>query len=100
MRVRAIALLFVVVFSSGCYRVTVDTGAPPGPARIDRPWQLSFAAGLVPPPVIETAAECPMGVSQIQTQRSFLNSLAAGVTSSIITPMDVRVVCAAGPVSP
>jgi len=83
---------------TGCYRVTIDTGAPQAPAQIDRPWQMSFAAGLIPPPELNTQADCPQGVSQVQTQRSFLNVLAAGVTSSIITPMHVTVLCASGPV--
>jgi hypothetical protein len=95
-RALAFALLSLVV--SGCYRVTIETGAAHAPTSVDRPWQMSFAAGLVPPPEINTQAECPAGVARIQTQRSFLNQLAAGVTSSIISPMDVRIVCAAGPV--
>jgi hypothetical protein len=85
---------------TGCYRVTVNTGAPSAATSIERPWQMSFAAGLVPPPEIVTQTDCPVGISQVQTQRSFLNVLAAGVTSSIITPMDVRITCAQGPVQP
>lgn len=98
MRYRLLSILIVGFALTGCYRVTVDTGAAHGPGRIDKPWQMSFAAGLVPPPELNTQADCPLGVAQVQTQRSFLNLLAAGVTSSIITPMDVRVICAAGPV--
>lgn len=98
MRHQVLVLAVLSLGLSGCYRVTVETGAPHAPTRIDRPWQMSFAAGLIPPPEISTQAECPAGVAQIQTQRSFLNSLAAGVTSNIISPMDVRVVCAAGAV--
>lgn len=98
MRYRFIAVAFLGLSLSGCYRVTVETGAAHAPTSVDRPWQMSFAAGLIPPPEINTQAECPEGVARIQTQRSFLNQLAAGVTASIITPMDVRIVCAAGPV--
>ena len=99
MRVRSLAFALVALICSGCYRVTVETGAPPGPGSIEQPWQMSFAAGLVPPPVVETATVCPMGIARVETQRSFLNSLATGVTSNIISPMDVRVVCASGPVA-
>lgn len=95
-RFAAIAMLSLAL--TGCYRVTVETGAPPSPTRIERPWQMSFAAGLIPPSEINTQADCPMGVASVQTQRSFLNELASAITSSIITPMDVRIVCAAGPV--
>jgi hypothetical protein len=98
MRYRYVAVALLGLTLTACYRVTVETGAPYSPTRIERPWQMSFAAGLVPPPEINTEAECPMGIAQIQTQRSFLNELAAAITSSIITPMDVRFVCASGPV--
>ena len=83
---------------TGCYRVTVNTGAPQAPNQIERKWQMSFAAGLVPPPVINTQSQCPNGVARVVTERSFLNVLAASVTSSIITPMQVVVTCASGPV--
>jgi len=91
-------LVVLAVGLSGCYKVTVVTGAPAAATVIERPWQMSFAAGLVPPPELATQSECPQGIAIVETQRSFLNSLAAGVTSSIITPMDVRVTCAQGPV--
>jgi hypothetical protein len=97
---RFIVLALLGSVLTGCYRVTVNTGAPQAATRIENPWQMSFAAGLVPPPEINTQAECPMGVAQVQTQRSFLNALAAVVTSQILTPMDARVICAQGPVQP
>jgi hypothetical protein len=99
MRYPFAAIVFLSLAVNGCYRVTVETGAAHAPTRIDRPWQMSFAAGLVPPPEINTQPECPQGIARIETQRSFLNSLAAGVTGSIISPMDVRIICAAGPVA-
>jgi hypothetical protein len=89
----------VAIALTGCYRVTVNTGAPPAPTQIDEPWQMSFAAGLVPPSEIDTQAACPQGIAQVQTQRSFLNLLATGVTSSIISPMHVTVTCAAQPMT-
>jgi hypothetical protein len=88
----------VTLLLTGCYRVTVNTGAPPAPVRIDRPWQMSFAAGLVPPPEIDTRTDCPQGIAQVQTQRSFLNVLATAVTTNIISPMHTTVICASGPV--
>ncbi len=95
---RAVLLGLLTLVSTGCYQVTVNTGAAHAPNRIERPWQMSFAAGLVPPPEIDTRTDCPDGVAQVRTQRSFLNLLAAGITSNIISPMEVEVICAAGPV--
>jgi len=99
MRPRVLALVLLASLPTGCYKVTVNTGAPQAPMQIDIPWQMSYAAGLIPPPEVDTQAECPQGVAQVQTQRSFLNSLATGVTSIIISPMHVTVICASGPVS-
>lgn len=96
---RGIIILLLIAFATtGCYRVTVETGAPPGPSGIDIPWQMSFAAGLIPPSEVDTSQECPQGVAQVQTERSFLNVLATGITSHILSPLHVTVVCAAGPV--
>lgn len=99
MRLLPIALALSMLLLTGCYRVTVDTGAPPAPTVIDIPWQMSFAAGLIPPPVVDVADDCPQGVARVHTERSFLNVLATGVTSNIISPMHTTVVCAAGPVA-
>jgi hypothetical protein len=100
MRYNHMLFMILAVGLAGCYKVTVETGAPAAATSIERPWQMSFAAGLVPPAVIETQAQCPQGIAVVETQRSFLNALAGAVTSSIITPMDVRVTCAQGPVQP
>ena len=94
---RLTTIVLLSLSLGGCYRVAVETGAAHSSTRIDRPWQMSFAAGLVPPPEINTQADCPNGVARVETQRSFLNQLAAAITGSIITPMDTRIVCAAGP---
>jgi len=96
---RILIVSLTALLMTGCYKVTVETGAPPAPAQIDLPWQMSFAAGLIPPPEVDTREQCPEGVSQVQTQRSFLNGLATAVTSNIISPLHVTVTCAAGPVT-
>jgi hypothetical protein len=56
---------------SGCYRVTVITGAPPEAKTVDKPWQMSFVYGLVPPPEINVKETCPQGVASVVTERSF-----------------------------
>lgn len=94
-RIAAVAVLLVGVTGAGCYHATIDTGLAPSTETITQPWAMSFVAGLVPPPLVETAAKCPNGVSKVETQHSFLNVLVAAVTASIVTPIDIRVTCAA-----
>ena len=86
----------LIVLSSGCYHVTVITGAPTSPTVIDKPWQNSFVIGLVPPPEVSTKEGCPQGVAQVETERSFLNGLVGAITQSIYTPMHVKVTCSSG----
>lgn len=104
MRSRTLAVLAAAALvSGGCYRVTVITGAPPADSTtvkpVDKPWQLSFVYGLVPPPDVDTKAQCPQGFAVVQTERSFLNGLVSALSWSIFTPMHTKVTCAAGPVA-
>ena len=99
MRRNILALAAATALLAGCYRVTVVTGAPEAPSpAIDKPWQNSFIIGLGQPPEIETQAKCPQGVAKVQTEHSFLNGLAAGLTWSLYTPIHATVTCAVGPV--
>ena len=100
MRFRILVVALVALISGGCYRVTVITGAPQAPQVVDKPWQLSFVYGLVPPPELNVQPQCPQGVSQVVTERSFLNGLVASLSWSIFTPMHAKVTCASGPVAP
>ena len=109
MRAMTFVLGLAAVASTGCYRVTVITGAPPvvaaagapapATATVDRPWQKSFVYGLVPPPELNTKEQCPQGFAVVETERSFLNGLVSSLTYSIFTPMHAKVTCAAGPVA-
>ena len=85
-----------LLLTSGCYHVTVVTGAPTSTTVIDKPWQNSFVYGLVPPPVIETKGTCAQGVATFETERSFVNGLVGFLTSWIYTPLHARVTCASG----
>jgi hypothetical protein len=85
--------------SSACYHVTVLTGAPTGPEKIDKEWQNSFVIGLVPPAELSTKETCARGVASVETERSFLNGLVGAITWNIYTPMHVTVTCASGPVA-
>lgn len=92
------AVLGVLLAATGCYHAVIDTGKPPAPQTVERPWAPSFVNGLVPPPVVETAARCPNGVSRVETQLSFLNMVVDFLTLGIFTPMSIKVTCAgAGP---
>lgn len=99
MRLSRIVPLVALVALGGCYRITVNTGAPAADTSIDKPWQLSFVYGLVPPPEVNAKETCTQGVSSVVTERSFLNGLVAVLSSSIVTPLHVTVRCASGPVA-
>ena len=99
MRKIIVSLGAAAALLSGCYHVTVVTGAPVAPVTVDKEWQNSFVFGLVPPPELNTATTCPKGVAKVETERSFLNGLVAALTQSIYTPMHTTVTCASGPVA-
>ena len=82
-----------LLLGAGCYKVTVITAPEPANARVvDKPWTHSFVYGLVPPGEIDVSKQC-RGISRVVTQRSFLNSLAAFITASIYTPLQVTTTC-------
>lgn len=96
---RIAALLIAAALSTGCYHVTVITGAPAANKTIDKPWQMSFVSGLVPPTEITTDPPCTQGVARIETKRSFMNGVVSAISSSIVSPIHVLVTCASGPVA-
>ena len=97
---RASALLIAgaAVLCGSCYHITVITGAPASATVIEEPWQPSFIAALIAPPVINTKDRCPQSVARVETERTFLNALVSSLTSEIFTPMAVTITCASGPV--
>jgi hypothetical protein len=84
----------VLLASTGCYHAVVDTGRPATGPVIEKQWANSFLYGLVPPAVVQTASACPNGVAVVETQHSFLNQVAAGLTFGIYTPITITVRCA------
>lgn len=84
----------VLLFSAGCFHATIDTGLPPSGQEINKPWASGWIYGLVPPSTVNTAAECPNGVSRVETQRSFVNQLVGALTFGIYSPMQINVKCA------
>lgn len=92
---RALSLLFLApVVLGACYHATVETGARPSSAMLEKRWASGWIFGLVAPKTVETQQKCPAGVSKVETQLSFVNMLVSALTLSIYTPMDIRVTCA------
>lgn len=89
-------LLLLILTSAGCYHTMVTTGAEPGTQVIDQPWAMSFVYGLIPPATVDAGAQCPAGVAIVETELSFLNQLVAALSGGLITPMHIKITCAAG----
>jgi Bor protein. len=85
-----------LALSGACYHATIETGMASNGQVIEKEWASSFIDGLVPPDVVETAAKCPNGVAKVETEHSFLNSLVAGLTFGIYTPIHIKVTCGTG----
>jgi hypothetical protein len=93
--IRFTLLTLGALVASGCYHATIETGKPPAPETIDKPWASSFVFGLVPPSTVESAQKCPNGVAKVETQQTFLNGLVYLLTFGIYSPMAIKVTCAA-----
>jgi hypothetical protein len=93
---RTALLAAAALVNGACYHQVIETGRTAGTQVIDKPWQMSFVYGLVPPPAIDAAASCPGGVARVETQHTFLNGLVAAVTFGIVTPIRATITCASG----
>ena len=91
---RVLFLIACALAMAGCYAASIETGRPAGTKVIEKKWASCWIYGLVPPSTINAAAECPNGVSKVETQLSFLNQLVSGLTWGIYTPMQIVVTCA------
>ena len=94
MRIRSLLVALVAALVAGCYHVTVVTANAPSGTVVDKPWQMSFVAGLAPPPEINVKDQCPNGVVKVETQQSFLNGLVSALSSGIVTPIQATITCA------
>ena len=56
MRIRRAAAVVAAFLLTGCYHAVIQTGRPESSDVITLKWANSFVYGLVPPPVVETAA--------------------------------------------
>lgn len=91
---RVVSLTFVSLLCAACWHATIVTGKPESQTVIEKEWAMSFVYGLIPPDVVDVSKECADGVAKVETQHSFLNSLVAFLTFSIVTPIDIKVTCA------
>ena len=89
-----LVLLIGLISLSGCYKAVVDTGLTPSAVEVEREWAHAWLGGLVPPSEFEVGEGCPNGVARVETELSFLNQIAAGITFGIYTPMTLRAICA------
>jgi hypothetical protein len=99
MRKAFILLAVLLVCAPGCYHAVIETARPAGTQTIDILWAHSFVYGIVPPNVVNSAAQCPSGVARVVTEHSFLNGLVAVITWGIYTPIHITVTCASGSAS-
>ncbi|MAL17905.1 MAG: hypothetical protein CL670_06525 [Balneola sp.] len=94
------AILLLTLISTftltGCFHATVETGKAASNEVIEQPWALSFVYGLIPPATVDASEKCTNGVAKVETQISFLNGLVSAITFSLVTPMNIKVTCAAG----
>jgi hypothetical protein len=79
-----------------CYHATIETGLPAGSQVIEKTFASGWVYGLVPPSPVKAMAQCPNGVSKVETQLSFVNQLVNFLTLGIYTPMWIKVTCASG----
>lgn len=93
-RWRALILVTLLGVSAGCHRIVIDSGLEPTPQTYHEEWNLAFGMAIYPAQV-DASSWCGGWFSRVETKQSFLNGVVNSITSSIISPMDVRVVCAA-----
>lgn len=91
--VTALLVIAVCLSAVGCYHATIETSLNPNGETITQKWASCWIFGLVPPKTVEAAAQCPNGVSKVETQQSFLNGLVGMLTIGIYTPMEIVVEC-------
>jgi hypothetical protein len=95
---KSLMLAAASVALTACYHVSVVYN-PPGPAQasaatvVDVPWSHGFIYGLVPPAEVNTTGKCTRGASKVEVEMSFVNGVAAVLTSSLYSPQHVTVTC-------
>lgn len=94
---RASALFLLsalLVASTGCHQVIIDSGREPSPTVHHDEWNIAFAAAIFPAQV-DASEYCGGEWARVETKQSFLNMVVGWLTFGIITPMETKIVCAA-----
>lgn len=96
--------LVALLLSTGCFQSTyVVAGTTPEPDPARREWRHYLFLGLIDlSDDVELRAECPQGVSRIETGMTWYNFLITLATATLYTTMVSEVYCqepAAGPPS-
>ena len=92
-----VALVALIVSTSGCYASRITTPAEPSQRVIEKKWASGFLFGLAMPGAEEYAEQCEHGASVVETKLSFLNMVASNLTIGLYSPMSVSVTCAEAP---
>ncbi|MGH7607316.1 MAG: Bor/Iss family lipoprotein [Gemmatimonadales bacterium] len=95
-RMFTLAATSLLLVLPACYHATIQTGLPAGSGVVEQKWAAGWLWGLVPPKPVATMAQCPTGVSKVETQHSFLNMVVQALTAGIFTPMSIKATCASG----
>jgi len=91
---RVLSSASLLVASTACHRVIIDSGLEPAPRVHHEEWNIAYAEAIYPAQV--DASEYCRHWARVETKQSFLNWVVGAATFGIITPMDVKVVCADG----
>lgn len=89
------ALVALAIGGTGCHRIIIDSGLEPAAETYREEWNMAYAYAIYPAN-IDASQWCGGRFAVVETKHSFLNGVVSNITLGIITPMDVRVVCAAG----
>lgn len=84
----------VLIVSTGCHQVIIDSGREPSPRVHHDEWNIAFAAAIFPAQV-DASEYCGGNWARVETKQSFLNMVVGWLTFGIITPMETKIVCAA-----
>ena len=90
-----LTLMFLVLVSAGCHQIVIDSGLEPATTQYHEEWNMAFAYAIFPAQV-DASQYCGGRWARVETKHSFLNWVVGAITFGIITPMDTKVVCAAG----
>ncbi len=93
-RLPKLSVVSLLIALAACYHATIQTGLPAGTTVVRQDWAAGWLWGLVPPKPVSTMAQCPGGVSKVETKHSFLNMLVGGLTGGIFSPMSIKATCA------